>query len=301
MATDTKPRVLLVSLPPCLAVARVQRAKKADTVIHTLADETGPSLAVAVTDGFLVYNHPLPVWEAIITYMRRGGNVVLDINFAGSARLGMMGPFFATAGLTWSAGDYYRSLIAVQRSNVFNMIDAATRADRLRARNLQRQVDGEQPEGPRQVPIAFTKIGDGHLGYIGDVNYEGGPTRICLAMCGLPVKGPVVEESQPFGLALNGQTGGFDGMPKEEYARPDFSAPTDQPTISIYLNHEVRNGQRFTCRGIRCLGMPEGSDTPNGATPEEIIPMPNPGSASMNDMEKITSRVHGGMPPRGGH
>ena len=36
-----------------------------------------------------------------------------------------------------------------------------------------------------QTPIFFTPIGDGFLGYIGDVNAETGSTAVILAMCNL--------------------------------------------------------------------------------------------------------------------
>lgn len=36
-----------------------------------------------------------------------------------------------------------------------------------------------------EIPTAWMRLGDGHLGYIGDVNEEEGTDSVILAMCGL--------------------------------------------------------------------------------------------------------------------
>lgn len=38
---------------------------------------------------------------------------------------------------------------------------------------------------PRQSPVVFAKVGDGWLGYVGDVNGEVESTAVIVAMCGL--------------------------------------------------------------------------------------------------------------------
>lgn len=37
----------------------------------------------------------------------------------------------------------------------------------------------------KQTPVAFTRYGEGWLGYVGDVNTEEGSDEVILAMCGL--------------------------------------------------------------------------------------------------------------------
>ena len=35
-----------------------------------------------------------------------------------------------------------------------------------------------------EAPVVFTRFGHGYVGYVGDVNTEGGLTAVILAMCG---------------------------------------------------------------------------------------------------------------------
>jgi hypothetical protein len=37
----------------------------------------------------------------------------------------------------------------------------------------------------RQAPVALSKVGEGRLGYVGDVNAEEGSVTVVLALCGL--------------------------------------------------------------------------------------------------------------------
>jgi len=49
----------------------------------------------------------------------------------------------------------------------------------------QSNVFSASPVDQAQTPVAFTKIGDGSLGYIGDVNAEEESDNVVLAMCGI--------------------------------------------------------------------------------------------------------------------
>ena len=40
------------------------------------------------------------------------------------------------------------------------------------------------PVNTAQTPIVFAKVGEGWLGYVGDVNNEAGSQSVVLAMCG---------------------------------------------------------------------------------------------------------------------
>jgi hypothetical protein len=46
----------------------------------------------------------------------------------------------------------------------------------------QSRVFAAAPVNQNQTPIAFTQVGDGRVGYIGDVNNEAGSQAVILAM-----------------------------------------------------------------------------------------------------------------------
>jgi hypothetical protein len=50
-----------------------------------------------------------------------------------------------------------------------------------------------EPVNQGETPVAFTKVGDGWLGYIGDVNNEKGSQAVILAMVELAAVGPEPE------------------------------------------------------------------------------------------------------------
>jgi hypothetical protein len=48
---------------------------------------------------------------------------------------------------------------------------------------IQSRVFPPDPVNPDQTPVAFTKLGHGWLGYLGDVNNEIGSQKIVMEMC----------------------------------------------------------------------------------------------------------------------
>ena len=58
---------------------------------------------------------------------------------------------------------------------------------------IESAVFSPEPVDCEQTPVVLAKVGEGWLGYVGDVNAESESDRVVLAMCGLSGLGVVCE------------------------------------------------------------------------------------------------------------
>ncbi|KAK1978027.1 hypothetical protein LZ30DRAFT_600051 [Colletotrichum cereale] len=185
-----------------LEKATIQRAKKPASALD-LVQQHPPPAAVLLTDSALTEAHP-EVWDAVIAYVRQGGIVIAMGHFSSFVQPDNIRPFFAKAGLNWANGDYHRTTVKLNPRVVRGA------APRLPAQYSQKALflKGVHPNaimyGPdatsftgslvfppdrvgdiAQAAISFAQVGDGKIGYVGDVNVEEGTNDAILAMCGL--------------------------------------------------------------------------------------------------------------------
>ncbi|KAI2620014.1 hypothetical protein GGR54DRAFT_112056 [Hypoxylon sp. NC1633] len=220
MATtgSTKPLILLVSLnlkpsfdgtyEPLLtklsSKATVQRIKKRESVIHRLSEGPRPS-AVLVTDAALTRKENSSAWEAVLQYVRQGGTSVIMGHFSSFVKPNNIKPFFGKAGLPWESASYQRTTLVLNRQAVGASLAAClpprysqkalsvknvAHADAWYGTDKDSVVESLvfAPTSAHVVgesPVVFASVGDGKLGYLGDVNAEEGSTTVVLVMCGL--------------------------------------------------------------------------------------------------------------------
>ncbi|KAK1657058.1 hypothetical protein BDP55DRAFT_708993 [Colletotrichum godetiae] len=197
---ESRPRIVAISLKyksffdetyarlftQLLEKASVQRAKKPASALDLLQQQP-PPVAVLITDQGLTEGYP-DVWDAVIAYVRQGGTAI------------------AMAGLAWDSGAYHRTTVAL------NPQVAGSAAAKLPGRYSQKALflkgvhstavmygpdqtsvteslvfPSERVGDVTQAAISFAKVGDGKIGYVGDVNVEEGTDAAILAMCGLLV------------------------------------------------------------------------------------------------------------------
>lgn len=220
--SSPKPRVLLISLnnQPFFddmfanlinAIsdrAQMQRAKKAAPAIRALAEDPRPA-AVLVTDEGLTLAKNAAVWDSVLAYVCGGGTAVVMGTFSSFVKPNQIKPFFAKANLEWASGDYHRTTLHLNLEAVVpgvGMEPALTLAKSysqkaLNLKNVARDAAWYLPnnesvtesavfpptriESMEQTPVAFASVGDGKLGYLGDVNAEAASDKAILAMCGL--------------------------------------------------------------------------------------------------------------------
>lgn len=213
-SASVKPYILLLSLDDSLpfdqmyerlleklsAVATLAHANKPDSALRSLADQ--PPHAVLVTDPSIT--HHGDVHAAVFDYVRAGGTVILMGNLSSLVRPKDLDSLFQRIGLPWTYADYVRTTVylntltgasqltslpscysqkAVFLANV--RVEAAWYLPSDASRTESDVFRSERIQNLQQTPVAFTSMGKGKLGYVGDVNGEEGSDAVVLAMCGL--------------------------------------------------------------------------------------------------------------------
>ncbi|KAL1963223.1 hypothetical protein VTN77DRAFT_8548 [Rasamsonia byssochlamydoides] len=190
--------------------AKIQRASAADAAVRDLASfKEDPPKAILITDpGVTEKKQPKALLEHLLAYVRSGGTSIFCCTFSSFIRPSDFNQFSRTKlDLPWEFGDYHRTTVHLNRSN-------------LRARQILdhrpcvyesysqkavflKKVDPSaavylSTEDSRteshvfylekvdvgQTPVAFTRYGEGWLGYVGDVNTEEGSDEVILQCVG---------------------------------------------------------------------------------------------------------------------
>jgi hypothetical protein len=203
-----KPHLLLISLNlepwfderygPLLdkifAKAITQRAKTPD-VVRLALSENKPS-AILITDEALTTREHAQVWDAVLNYVREGGTAVCMGHFSSYVNFLDIKPFFAKAGLPWEVGAYLRAKVTLNEDTVGIDLEPSLpecySQKALFLKNVEDAAAWYYPSEDEvieslmtQTPVALAKVGEGKLGYVGDVNKEEGSDAVVLAMCGL--------------------------------------------------------------------------------------------------------------------
>ncbi|KAF9967358.1 hypothetical protein BGZ70_009820 [Mortierella alpina] len=183
--------------------AEFQQAENSTSALRLLSQVPEPS-AVLITDEALTLSQNSAVWDAVLEYVRRGGIAIIMGLFPSFVEPDRMKPFFSQAGLSWRAGSYHRTTLALNRT----VVDIAN-AKNLPQRYSQKAVfvSNVEPENmwyktddssvvqsmvfaptsankAGETAVAMATVGRGKLGYVGDVNAEDGSNAVVLAMCG---------------------------------------------------------------------------------------------------------------------
>jgi hypothetical protein len=216
-ATQAKPHILLISidLQPWFDEmyaslineisenAAIKRAQKPAAAIRALSQDTPK--AVLLTDAALTTRKHTKVWDAVLEYVRGGGTAICMGTFTSFVKPLNIKPFFQRAGLPWERGNYERTTVALDKNHVpsdyWPFIPEAYSQKAVFLKNVDDAAAWYHPNddsvieslvyaptkvsNPHEVPVALAKVGEGKLGYVGDVNAEEGSRAVVLAMCGL--------------------------------------------------------------------------------------------------------------------
>ncbi|OCH91987.1 hypothetical protein OBBRIDRAFT_833801 [Obba rivulosa] len=168
--------------------------------------------AVLVMDSAISKPAHKALLAQLVQYARTGGRVVIGAQFSNYLGLGDGRQFFSQWGLTsWDVGSYYRTTVALNPAGVPAPLDAKSLFPEYSMKALYikgatpgdavylptpsshvesmvfanvRLTESEQEESP----AVFTRVGDGYLGYVGDVNGEQPSIRLLIEMCGVKIK-----------------------------------------------------------------------------------------------------------------
>lgn len=160
--------------------------------------------AILSADESLTVSTRISLVHDALSYVRSGGVLIFMGLFSSFTRPPNIKILFSRLGLPWESGSYHRSTFKLNREMThFDKSGLITSYSQktLHLANVayddavylpgDDSVVESNVFGPRRVsdrtetPAAFTRVGDGKTGYVGDVNNEDETTPVILGMCGL--------------------------------------------------------------------------------------------------------------------
>ncbi|KAI0552683.1 hypothetical protein F4679DRAFT_533500 [Xylaria curta] len=168
------------------AKAKLDRATTQKAALDMLTQNPPPS-TILVTDGGVASY--MKVWERVIDCLRGGSTVVLAAGFSSFVNEGQFNRCFGKIGLPWKRGAYHRTdvslLPGVVNDRLKKQLLPTYSQKALYVQGVARSDVWYAGDERDEVAVAFTKVGNGMLGYVGDVNGEDGSEAVVLAMLGL--------------------------------------------------------------------------------------------------------------------
>ncbi|KAL1942221.1 hypothetical protein VTO73DRAFT_6285 [Trametes versicolor] len=239
-AVPPKPNILVISLEKEPYIEEIHdqlyRALRKNATVtevldarsanRALSSPTHPS-AILVSDAAVTRPAHAALLARLIEYTRGGGRVVLGMQLSNHFQLDTVGPFFRKWGLAWDKGSYHRTTFGLNPAGVPAPLDPSTlfpavsmKAVHLKnvprecavylptpASRLESIVHASTPitgDKAQESPAVWARIGDGYLGYIGDVNGEQGTTRLTLEMCEVKIQpGDLGSTERSIGITIH--------------------------------------------------------------------------------------------------
>jgi hypothetical protein len=179
---------------------RVIQALDARKALQHLADTNLKSVFLA--DEGIIESKNSEVLSSLIGWVNAGGIAVVGSLFPSLTNRSEFDRFFKRWGLPWKMGNYHRTTFVLNpsvpqlSSHSANLTTSysmkAVHLKGVKAEDIlyapaedsrvESRVFAPSPVDLSHVPAAYTRIGDGFLGYIGDVNAEEESTGVILAM-----------------------------------------------------------------------------------------------------------------------
>ena len=160
--------------------------------------------AILSADESLTVSTRISLVHDALSYVRSGGVLVFMGLFSSFTRPPLIKTLFSRFDLPWESGSYHRSTFKLNREMTHfekSGLAASYSQKALHLANVtyddavylpgDESVVESNVFGPRRVtdrtepPAAFAKVGEGKVGYVGDVNNEDETTPMILGMCGL--------------------------------------------------------------------------------------------------------------------
>ncbi|KAJ4494355.1 hypothetical protein C8R41DRAFT_829828 [Lentinula lateritia] len=275
---------LMSSMRAVATVKSVTRIKEAKAILSS----NTPPTAVLSIDAAPTQSKYRSLNEQLVRYARAGGVVVFGCNFSNHFSFDTAERFFRAWGVPWELGHYHRTTVYLNADGVQGMdLTGLESSYSVKALNLTQVLPTSAVYSPSQdsrtqshvfaatsvdtsqTPAAYSAIGDGYLGYTGDVNAEEPTTKVIMAMLHLPTNQIVPDTSDrivgvsfgPGGVMrqirqseMNARTtaasespGAVSSSPQTEASEPNDSE-SESSSSSSYEKYE--KGRRGTARGI---------------------------------------------------
>ncbi|KAI0776992.1 hypothetical protein BD413DRAFT_524578 [Trametes elegans] len=200
--------------------AQLYQALRKNATVHEISDARAaasvlssntPPFSVLVSDAGIASSKHVPLLNRLVRYARAGGRVVLGMQLGNYLRLDTASSFFRAWGLDWDAGSYFRTTFALNPAGLPPPLSATAlfpslSMKALHVKNAPRECAVYLPTAQSRLeslvyaptpisgdmaaesPAVFTRVGEGYLGYVGDVNAEQGSIRLLIEMCGVAIQ-----------------------------------------------------------------------------------------------------------------
>ncbi|KAK0514708.1 hypothetical protein JMJ35_003325 [Cladonia borealis] len=188
-----------------LAKYHVQRARSLSGAQRHL-NEHQP-IAILLPDPAVTLKQNSALLGQVINYVQAGGFAIFSCNFSSFINESTMDRFWKKSwSLDWKFGDYHRTDVYLNRSITQLPMSSLPNGYSQKAVFLKNVANDDSvyrpssdsvtqslvfpsvPANPNEAAVALTKVGEGWLGYIGDVNNEQGSQAVILSMLELAAK-----------------------------------------------------------------------------------------------------------------
>ncbi|CDO78199.1 hypothetical protein BN946_scf184770.g2 [Trametes cinnabarina] len=211
-ADDQKPSILIISFQELSDrdhYAQLYRAIRQHASVTQVWDRratlralslSSPSFSgVLVTDGAIAEPEHSELASRLAECTRAGTRVVLGVDVGCFISPSNMPALFSKWGLRWDRGDYGRTNLTLNPAGLPSPLREAAlfpsvSAKALHVKNVRREhavyVPGPDGwgSGADESPAVFARVGNGYLGYVGDVNGEQQLIRLLIEMLGITIK-----------------------------------------------------------------------------------------------------------------
>ncbi|RYP40846.1 hypothetical protein DL768_010567 [Monosporascus sp. mg162] len=186
------------------AKSDVKRATTAEEA-QVLMDQHPSPRGIFIPDAGITKRGNDAVTQRLVQFVRMGGTVIFGGVFSSLIRPPDLDRYFEKSwSLPWKYGSYHRTTVHLNTSSLGRPQSGLPLSYSQKAVNLKnvasasawyfpgensviesRVFDADPIVDKAQAPVAFLKVGEGYLGYTGDVNAEEETTVVVLAMLGL--------------------------------------------------------------------------------------------------------------------
>ncbi|KAJ5638144.1 hypothetical protein N7490_008023 [Penicillium lividum] len=161
--------------------------------------EDSPDRETPLPDAvFIVDKGPLlaihhPVWDGILEYVRKGGFCITMGDFSLCKHID--DAFFVRTGLPWRMGRRHRMRVTLNQGATDAFLDGdLEQFYDMEGKSIQNVGSDDclynilpmrknKPSLPGETTVAMGRVGDGWLGYVGDVNLEKESCHVIYGMC----------------------------------------------------------------------------------------------------------------------
>ncbi|KAK7438433.1 hypothetical protein VKT23_018046 [Stygiomarasmius scandens] len=157
--------------------------------------DTSKISCILINDPEVLRPENKPYIDSVVEYVRGGGRVVFAGMFSSLVNAPTLDEMWKRIfGLPWKMGSYYQSEVELSKESVLEKANTSLGLKQtlsMKAVHLRDAGAGDTvycPKGKnydREAPVLFARMGEGYVGYVGDVNGEEDSTDITLAMLGL--------------------------------------------------------------------------------------------------------------------